>query len=318
MNDILKQEEIDDLLGKDSHAQGGEQDPTLPSDYDFSVQPNLMQHRFSHIETVFEKFLRRFKTTCHQILKRTVEVTVKPMALTPSKDFISTLSIPTNINIINMNPFKGHGLICLDARLVYAIVENYFGGDGKIQGMVEGREFTATEYRVLQKLLGGVFQDMNASWEALYKIQHEFVKTESDPVMLTWINPHELMLIKRFRIELEGGGGDMVFALPISLFDPIKNLLEEGDSQEVIKNDQAWTNALQHEILEANIDINCILANRVIKLKEVVAFKEGDVIPIEINETSVVHIADIPVYKVKFGTHEGNYAVKIIGKMKRE
>lgn len=317
MNDLLKQEEIDDLLGKRAEGDHEHDDPSLPREYDFNVQPNLMQHRFSNIEKIYEKFQRRLKTSLHDILKKTVEITAKQMTLMPSKDFVSALSVPTNINIIKVSPFKGNALVCLDARLVYAIVENYFGGDGKIQDSIERHEFTATEYRVLKRILSILFEDMNASWEEVHKVQYSLDKTEIDPIMLTWVNPHELMLVKKIRIELEGGGGDMMFALPISMLDPIKSLLEGTDETKKVQNDESWIRALQHEILEANIEIDCILANKQIKVKDVVRFKTGDIIPIEINETSMVRIGDISVYQVKFGTHEGNYAVKILGKSKR-
>lgn len=314
MNEILNKEELDDLLGEQIDAGADDSDKALPRDYDFHIQPGLLQHRFSKLEQIYEKFLRKFKISLQKTIKRNIEFSTKSMSLTACREFIPSMAVPTNINIVSMPPLKGQGLICLDAKLVFSIVECYFGGDGKVPSNVEGRSFTSTEMRVVHKLLYQFFDDFQSAWEDVYKIKCEYLRSEADSAMLTWLQPHEFMLIKKIRVEMEGGGGEIQCVLPISLLDPIKEILEGGDKSEKITNDQSWTKALQNEILEANVEIDCILSKQSIKLKDVVKFKPGDIVPIEIPDMSVIKINNIPVYKVKFGTHEGNYAAKIVKK----
>ncbi|MGE4349496.1 MAG: flagellar motor switch protein FliM [Candidatus Berkiella sp.] len=319
MNDVLKQEEIDELLSKEDSESIMDQDPAFPREYDFSIQPGLLQHRFYKIEKIYERFMRKAKVSLLTIMKKTIELNTKPMTLVNGKDFLSALSVPTNINILKLNPLKGNAIICFDAYLVYTLVENYFGGDGKIQGNIERRNFTLTEYRIIDRVLKIILPDLNAAWEEVHNVKYETFSKESDPNMITWIQPHEFFLIKKIRVELEGGGGDITFALPVSMLDPIKSKLENNsESTEKMQNNDAWMAALQHEILEASVDIGCILAKKKIKIKDVVNFKSDDIIPIEISDISLVKINGIPVYNVKFGTHEGNYAVKIVGKFDRK
>lgn len=319
MNDVLKQEEIDDLLSKEDRESIEDKDPAFPREYDFSIQPGLLQHRFYKIEKIYERFMRKSKVSLLTIMKKTIELNTKPMTLVNGKDFLSALGFPTNINILKINPLKGNAIICFDAYLVYTLVESYFGGDGKNQNNIERRNFTLTEYRIIDRVLKIILPDLNTAWEEVHNVKYEIFSKESDPNMITWIQPHEFFLIKKIRVELEGGGGDITFALPVSMLDPIKSKLENNtESTEKMQNNDAWMAALQHEILEASVDISCILAKKKIKIKDVVNFKSDDLIPIEISDVSLLKINGIPVYDVKFGTHEGNYAVKIVGKFQKK
>ena len=60
--------------------------------------------------------------------------------------------MPTNLNLVKINPLRGTALIVLDPKLVFAVVDNFFGGTGR-HAKIEGREFTATEQRIIHMLL---------------------------------------------------------------------------------------------------------------------------------------------------------------------
>ena len=53
----------------------------------------------------------------------------------------------------------------LDPKLVFILVDNFFGGDGTIHAKIEGREFTPTELRVIQMVLEIAFGDLMQAWK---------------------------------------------------------------------------------------------------------------------------------------------------------
>ena len=74
-----------------------------------------------------------------------------------------TLHVPTSLNLVKINPFRGTALIVLDPKLVFAVVDNFFGGTGR-HAKIEGREFTATEQRIIHIVLRSVFADLREAW----------------------------------------------------------------------------------------------------------------------------------------------------------
>ncbi len=63
---------------------------------------------------------------------------------------LRNLPVPTNLNLIH---YAGTGLVVFSPSLVFIAVDNLFGGDGRFPTKVEGREFTHTEQRVINRML---------------------------------------------------------------------------------------------------------------------------------------------------------------------
>ena len=97
------------------------------------------------------------------MLRRTPEVAVPPMKMLKFSDYVHSLHVPTNLNLVKILPLRGTGLIVLDPKLVFAAVDNFFGGNGRF-AKIEGREFTATEQRIIHMLLKHVFADLKEAW----------------------------------------------------------------------------------------------------------------------------------------------------------
>ena len=195
------------------------------------------------------------------------------------------------------------------------MVDKFFGGDGKAASTVDDKDFTPTEYRIISNILSLLFSDIQNAWEETHPVQFGLVAQKIDPSMLTNLSPFEHVVVKKFHIGLEGGGGDIQFALPMTVLDPILDKLEFNVKKVQSAENKEWENALRKEILEASVEVNCILATMKIKLGDVKVLKKGDIITIDIPEFSNIKIGNIPVYETKFGTHEGHYAVKIQSKI---
>jgi flagellar motor switch protein FliM len=48
-------------------------------------------------------------------------------------DYAQALALPSNLNLIRINPLRGNALFALDPALVFAVVDNFFGGTGRQQ-----------------------------------------------------------------------------------------------------------------------------------------------------------------------------------------
>jgi len=57
--------------------------------------------------------------------------------------------------------------------------------------------------------------------------------------------------------------------------------------------------------------ISANLAGLKTDMREVLQFKAGDIIPIELNDM-YLNSNNLPLFKIKFGTNKGKYAMKIL------
>ena len=213
--------------------------------------------------------------------------------------------------MIRMGPLRGTGLFVFDPKLVYIIVDNYFGGAGRFHTKIEGREFTPTELRIVEGILEKVFEDMQEAWAPVLDVEYEFLNSEVNPQFANIVSPSEVVVVSTFNIELDGGGGEMHVVFPYLMLEPIRELLDAGVLSDSVEMDERWSQALREEIMDANLEIKSVLANAKLSLREVKNLEVGDVIPLEIPPSVKLVAAGVPIFECQYGEHSGKKALKV-------
>lgn len=313
--DLLSQDEIDALLhGVDSGAVEVEEDEPAPGEareYDFTSQDRIIRGRMPTLEMINERFARTWRVGLFNLLRRSADLSVRGVDLVRFGEYIHSLQVPTNINLVKMKPLRGTGLVLFEPRLVFTVVDNFFGGSGKYHTRIEGREFTPTEMRVIQLLLRQTFSDLAEAWAPVMPVEYEYLNSEVNPHFANIISPREYIVVSRFHVELEGGGGEFHVSLPYSMLEPIREQLDAGLQSDRVERDEGWVRAMRQQLMEAPVELTSALARREITLGELCRLKVGDVIPIDLPDTVSLEVERTPVFTGRFGTHNGVNAVKV-------
>lgn len=314
MSDLLSQDEIDALLhGVDSGEVDTEPPPT-PGEartYDFSNQERIIRGRLPSLEMVNDRFARAWRIGLFNLLRRSPDLTVRGVDMIRFNEYIHSLHVPTNINLIKMKPLRGSAIIMMEPRLIFTVVDNFFGGNGKYHTRIEGREFTLTEMRVIQLLLKQIFADFTEAWAPIMPIEFEYLNSEVNPHFANIISPREYIVVSRFHVELDGGSGELHMAIPWSMLEPIRETLDAGVQGDRIERDENWTRSLHAQLDDVAVNLKSILVERQISLRELSQLKVGDIIPISPPAEVPLFVEDMPLFSGEFGTHNGNNSVKI-------
>lgn len=312
--DLLSQDEIDALLhGVDSGAVDVAP-PPAPGEarpYDFASQERIIRGRLPTLEMINERFARTWRIGLFNLLRRSADLSVRGIDMIRFGEYLHSLQVPTNINLVKMKPLRGTSILMFEPRLVFTVVDNFFGGTGKYHTRIEGREFTPTEMRVIQLLLKQTFADFTEAWAPVMNIEFEYLNSEVNPHFANIISPREYIVVCRFHVELEGGGGELHLAMPWSMLEPIREQLDAGVQSDRVEKDENWTNALHAQLQDVEVTITSTLATRQISLRELSRVKVGDVIPIDLKPEIPVHVENLPLFSGEFGIHNGKNAVKI-------
>jgi len=313
-NDLLSQDEIDALLhGVDSGDVDTEDDAAegALSNYDFGSQDRIVRGRLPTLEMINERFARHFRTSLFNMLRRTADISVSGIQMLKFSEFVHSLFVPTSLNIVKVPPLRGQALCVLDPKLVFCVVDNYFGGTGRFHTKIEGREFTPTELRVVQLLLNLVFKDLQEAWKLVMDLKFEYVGSEVNPQFANIVSPTEVVVVTTFHIDLETGGGDLYVTMPYSMLEPIRELLDAGVQSDRGERDDRWEVALKEQFFESEVELVSVLGQAEISVKELAGLEVGDVIPIDIPDLLDVCAAEVPIFKGQLGISEGCYAIKI-------
>jgi len=321
VNDILTQDEIDALLhGVDSGDvetdRQAESDDGKVRSYNFSSQDRIVRGRMPTLEMINERFARLFRISLFNMLRRSAEISIGGIQMLKFSEYIHSLFVPTSLNLVKIKPLRGTGLMVIDPKLVFILVDNYFGGDGRFHTKIEGREFTPTEMRVIEMMLNLTFRDFKEAWAPVMAVEFEYINSEVNPQFANIVSPTEVVVVTTFHVELDGGGGDLHITMPYSMVEPIREILDAGVQSDREDIDDRWAQSLQEEMKEAEVEVSSVLTKVDLSLGEVLKIKAGDIIPIDLPDTVSLYAEDIPVFRGYFGVHEGVNSIKIIKPIK--
>jgi flagellar motor switch protein FliM len=315
VHDILSQDEVDALLngmgGGEIETEVEEAEPEGVRGYNFGNEDRIIRGRMPTLEMVNERFGRYLRISLFNLLRRSAEISVGGIQIMKFSEYIHTLFVPTSLNLINFEPLRGTGLIVFEPKLVFTILDNYFGGEGRFQARIEGREFTATELRVINMVLNLCFKDLTEAWSPVMPVQYRFVNHEVNPQFANIVSPSEVVVISTFHIELDGGGGDIHITLPYSMLEPIRELLDTGLQSDRSADDGRWGISMREEILLADVNLSAELTKVKMNLKNVLKLKPGDIIPIDMPSKVTARAENIPMFRCTFGEHNEKVALKI-------
>ncbi|HEX8593345.1 MAG TPA: flagellar motor switch protein FliM [Pseudomonas sp.] len=319
VQDLLSQDEIDALLhGVDDGLVQTEQasEPGSVRSYDLTSQDRIVRGRMPTLEMINERFARYTRISMFNLLRRSADVAVGGVQVMKFGEYVHSLYVPTSLNLVKIKPLRGTALFILDAKLVFKLVDNFFGGDGR-HAKIEGREFTPTELRVVRMVLDQAFIDLKEAWQAIMEVHFEYINSEVNPAMANIVGPSEAVVVSTFHIELDGGGGDLHVTMPYSMIEPVREMLDAGFQSDVDDQDERWVNALKQDVLDVSVPLSATVARRQLLLRDILHMQPGDVIPVDLPEHLVMRANGVPSFKVKLGSHKGHLALQVIEPIER-
>ena len=314
VQDLLSQDEIDALLhGVDDGLVQTDSaaEPGSIKSYDLTSQDRIVRGRMPTLEMINERFARYTRISMFNMLRRSADVAVGGVQVMKFGEYVHSLYVPTSLNLVKLKPLRGTALFILDAKLVFKLVDNFFGGDGR-HAKIEGREFTPTELRVVRMVLEQAFIDLKEAWQAIMPVNFEYINSEVNPAMANIVGPSEAVVVSTFHIELDGGGGDLHVTMPYSMIEPIREMLDAGFQSDLDDQDERWSKALREDVLDVAVPLSATVARRQLRLRGILHMQPGGVIPVELPEEMIMRANGVPSFKVKLGSHKGNLALQVL------
>ncbi|MDH5358547.1 MAG: flagellar motor switch protein FliM [Gammaproteobacteria bacterium] len=315
VHDILSQDEVDALLtgmgDGEIETEVEDTNPGQPRGYDFGNEDRIIRGRMPTLEMINERFARYLRINLFNMLRRSAEISIGGIQVMKFSEYIHTLFVPTSLNLVHLHPLRGTGLLVFEPKLVFSVLDNYFGGEGRFQARIEGREFTATELRVIHIVLELCFKDIQEAWSPVMDVEFEFLNHEVNPQFANIVSPSEVVVVSTLHIELEGGGGDLHITLPYSMLEPIRELLDTGLQSDRSAEDSRWPTVFREELMIAEVQLTAELTKIKTTLQGVLNLKPGDILPFEMPETIHAMVEDVPFFHATFGEHGDHAALKV-------
>lgn len=312
---ILSQDEVDALLqGITGESQKLEQEEAPTGgvrNYDLASQERIVRGRMPTMEIINERFARNVRVGLFNMIRKSPEVSIGGIKVQKYSAFLREIVVPTNFNIVSVRPLRGSGLIVCDPSVVFAVIDSLFGGAGKFHTRIEGRDFSATEQRVIQRLVDCITTEYKRAWQGIYPLELDYQRSEMQPQFANIATPSEIVVATTFTLEIGDTSGAVHFCIPYSTLEPIRDVLYSSIQGDSTEPDRRWVNLLKEQIKSAEVELVAELGTAPATVEQLLALKPGDFIELDLEPMVQAKVDGVPVFDCHYGTAEGRYAIKI-------
>ncbi len=322
MEEILTQDEIDSLLKGMTHKQLDNNEKEKEENivpFDLTNQEKIIRGRMPTLEIINQRFARIFRTTFSSMLRKVIDVNFLSIETIKFGEYLKSLPIPSSIHLFKIEPLKGYNLFVIESKLVFSIIDIFFGGDGTTTSKIEGRDFTIIEDRLIKKVVLSALKDMQEAWSPVHKVKMEYFRSEMNPQFATIVPHTDVVLLITFEVEIDQVSGTIMVCIPYSTIEPIRAKLYTGFQTERLEVDVGWINRLKKIITTLYVNSSVELGSKEMTVKEILNLKKGDVINLgkDISEPLTVYIEKVPKFKGIAGIYRNNKAIKITELLKK-
>jgi flagellar motor switch protein FliM len=312
--DFLSQVEVDALL----KGVAGEVDETeMPREghgvrpYNLATQERIVRGRMPVLETINERFAQSFGTGLCNFIRRNAEISVGPVRIIKYSEFLRTLAVPSNLNLVQVKPLRGTALFIFEPNLVFLVVDSMFGGNGQLQAGAESRDFTPTERHIIQRLLALAFGSLDKSWAPVHPVVFEYLRSEMNTQFACIAMPNEIVVVTTFTITLGTAGGLFHICMPYTMLEPIRDLLQSSMPGDRAGVDKRWGRMLSKQVQSAEIELVLNLGHAKLTIQQLLGMEVGDVIAVDVPQPILAEVDGVPVMECKCGVLNGQYALRV-------
>ena len=320
MGSVLSQEEVDALLqGVASDDVAGEKDDEEEYDpeeivsFDLTAQDRIIRGRMPTLEIIHDRFVRLFRLTLSNALRRVVDINVRSTELIKFGEFIKTLPVPTSMNLFRMTPLRGNAMMVFETRLVFTLVEMFFGGGGDAETKAEGRDFTEIESRMIKRVIISGLEDLQTSWRPVFPAQINYVRSEVNPQFVSIVPHSEIVVVVTFDIEIGRSPMSIIVCVPYSMIEPIRTRLNAGFQSEQDEKDNTWSNRFKQNLQKVDVELIAKLGEMNISVRDFLNLQKNDVLYLEHETKSPISVEVNGVKKFTGfqGSYKGHKAINI-------
>lgn len=310
MSEVLSQNEIDALLhGVNNGAVELDEEAGIGGNeyelYDLTSGIHRVQGWIHDIRLVDERIQSNLSISLLGLLHKSVEVRRDEIRIQKFGEYSKTLFVPSSVNTFALGGLSGFSAIVLDAKLVYALVNIFFGG-GSRPTQIEGREFTTTEQRVIQLILKSIVDAIKSGWRALSDVEFKLIETEMNPAAISAYSTADVLMIRPFKVNFDGGGGEVQILMPGKVIDSIFR------NKSVQTSEEKLTRILKKRALNFNTSVTGELSGANLTIGELFRLAQGDIIPVDSPEQVDVKINGVGKFKARMGEVNGKVGLKIL------
>ena len=317
---ILSQEEVDALLSSmasgqlDFEEEGDQDDISLAEElsaYDLTSPNIMMREHFDVLDEIHDRFANSLRISVTTMLRMPIDAELTATETVKFGEFMEGIDNPTSLHTFRMEPLIGSGLLVIEPRLVFFLIDCMFGGTGMVE-IKQQRDFTVIEQRVMRKFSTDVLKELEKAWSFVEQISISIGKSETKPQFIRLVAPNDIVVVVLFTISIEGFNARMWLCIPYLLLEPIRDKLSYKHLRDS-EMESLWGSKIEDILNDTQVKVSARIGNITQSIGDILSFQKGDLILLDTGPPDLIPVLveNVPKFLGSPGIVGGNRAVRI-------
>jgi flagellar motor switch protein FliM len=315
--DILSNDEVDALIKETQDTSEGM--PLNQSNVelvDFAGSDKNNMARYPRIESSYQLFIVELINSLIGFIHNKISLELSTLKFVSYDDFLKTVEQPVLFNLFYCTTYHTYGLMVMPQQLQHHIMNILFGG--KVKESEQARDAVGkVSTKISQRMTSIILDTLIHTWSELGEFQFNMIKTTPNSNIITKIPHDEVLCLAEYNIGFNEVEGKFAFCLSRELLDKLQ-LTQEFDEHMITDKEEElfWRDSLKSEIYDSKITLTACLPDVMMKFHQVMALKEGDVIPISDPQQVYLCSRTVRLFTALAGTANSQRVVKLLDKYK--
>jgi flagellar motor switch protein FliM len=267
--------------------------------YDFRHPQRVSKDQQRTLENLHSNYARMLASSFSNIQHSVVDCDIAFVDQTTYAEFIMSLSNPSCSYTYTIEPLGGPAILDYSLPVAYSFIDRQMGGTGG-NPPSKARPLTSIERTVMGKVVTRSLADLEATWEALLKIQVSDAELETNPEFMQVAAPSDTVVLIAFEVNSQHASGLVNLCYPYFTLEPVMAYL----------NVQTWASRDRRKRTDtgpadrlAALDrlytpVQAILAGGDVRLNDLVDLDVGDVLVLDapIDKPTTVFVGERPKF----------------------
>ena len=282
--------------------------------YDFKHPKPVTKDQLRTMESLHDNyFARLLSSTLSGLQRAVVDVDMAFTDQTTYAEFIMSLSNPSCSYQFIMEPMGGPAVIDFAPPVVFSFVDKLFGGKGSAQSG-EARQLTPIEIQEMHQIMQGVREDLEATWEPLFRVEISDAELEVNPEFLQIAAPTDIVILIAFEVNSAHASGLIQLCYPFFTLESILGKLT-GQWSGRLGRQPAERQKRLDQLKGIEAEVKVIWGRGRVSTADVTDLRVGDTILLETrtDDPGIVFVEDQPLFLARPGASaQGRYAVELL------
>ncbi|MEL7201721.1 MAG: FliM/FliN family flagellar motor switch protein [Pseudomonadota bacterium] len=230
------------------------------------------------LELVFDRVPPRFTKCLRHLANDALDVSLETVATVRFSEFLGERTEGSVLGLFQSDSLDNYSLLCADPVFVYSLVDILMGG-ARVQGAGDvARSYTSIEIALISRIFEALCTELTRAFDTIVEAPFTLAAVVTNPRFAAITRENAVCALAKCRVDVLGVRGQLHILMPYANLEPVRDRLHKDRLTHAVHGQRHWKDILNERVRDTKLELSCVLAERVLTLRDIEKLSVGDVL----------------------------------------